>query len=197
MSNPSPKRTNPKKQAQKATRTPQEEPLSHRSVRWLVAALSILASLVALLSLMPRVSASLPSSPVDPNDILSGSFEVSNTGYIPLKDVSIELASAYIGNPAPDGSLRGPFKDDGSPTFGLRFQLAGMNHHYLGIDDRLTVNPGTQFQGEIGVADIAIVVKYQPWFIPIQREKLFRFILMPDRQGRIYWRSWPVDERAP
>jgi hypothetical protein len=149
-----------------------------------------------VLSVLPRVSVFLPSTQVDPNNVLSVSFEISNTGSIPLNDASAKLAIGDIGE-GNDPGMHRTKKPNGVPYFDLYFPIEPDQHHHLGLDERFTINPESQLGGYVRSADIEIVVTYQPWIIPIHREKRFRFVAIKDRQGNTYWRSWPSDEPAP
>jgi hypothetical protein len=157
---------------------------------------TLLGLAVGALALLPRISVSPPSSQVDPNNVLSVSFDISNTGYIPLEDVSAKLAAGDIGAPNAPG-IHAKRKPNGAPEFWVYFPIIQNQHHYLGLDERFTINPESQMGGFVSQADIAVIVSYQPWFIPWRREKSFRFFAKPDRQGKVYWRSWPIDEIAP
>ncbi len=157
---------------------------------------TLLGGFAAAVTFLPRVSVAIPSAAVDPNNVMSCSFEISNIGYVPLEDVSVKLAAAYISGTASDGPLPERLKSDGSPNFGIVINLRDSVHHYVGLDDRFTVNPENNLIG-VKTADVAFVVSYSPWIIPMRREKMFRFIAKKDARGHTYWRSWPVNEPAP
>jgi hypothetical protein len=144
---------------------------------------TLIGGIAALVVFLPRPIVFPPSAPVDPNNVMSASFDISNAGYIPLDDVSIRIESK--------------FKPNGAPIFDVRVVYSAWDHHYLGLDDRITINPENRLGGNIIKADIAVSVSYLPWIIPIRRERMFRFIAMDDGTGRTYWRSWPLDEPAP
>lgn len=193
MSNKAPKLAQLKKQRQKETRKK-----ARISLTGIVLGLATLIGVpAAVLNLLPRISVTTPSSPVDPNNVLSVSFDISNTGYVPLSDVEVRLAAGDIIGPQPGGALRGILKKNGAPAFNLIIELVSGKHHYLGIDDKLTINPESQIGGQVEGADIAVIVSYKPWFLPIRRQKLFRFLTTKDRMGNTYWRSWPTNEPAP
>ncbi len=168
-----------------------------RRVWELLLAIATLVGLPAfVLTVLPRVSVSAPSAPLDPNNILSVSFDISNSGYIPLDDVSAKLGAGHIGAPGEPG-IHSRLKPNGVPYFDVYFPIIQNQHHHLGLDERFTINPESQLGGYIRNADIAVIVSYQLWFVPWHTEKPFRFIAQPDGQGKVYWRSWPVDEPAP
>jgi hypothetical protein len=180
------------KAAQKATKTKiQISPL-----RAVLALATLIGGFAAVVMFLPRVLVSSPSALVDPNNMMSSSFEISNTGYVPLEEVSVKLAAAYMGGTAIRGAMPEALKSDGSPNFGILIGLRNSEHHYLDLDDHFTVNPESNLIG-VKTADVVFIVSYRPWIIPIRKEKLFRFIAKKDARGNTYWRSWPAKEPAP
>lgn len=106
------------------------------------------------------------------------------------------MAAGDIGAPGEPG-IHAERKPNGVPHFWVYVPIIQNQHFHLGLDERFTINPESQMGGFVRNADIAVIVSYEPWFIPWHREKQFRFIAKPDGQGKIYWRSWPIDEPAP
>jgi hypothetical protein len=162
----------------------------------ILGAATLIGGVGALVVFLPRVLVASPSAAVDPSNVMSSSFEISNTGYVPLEDMSVKLAAAYISGTAIDGAIPEALKSDGSPNFGIGIGLRNSEHHYLGLDDHFTVNPENNLIG-VKTADVVFNVSYRPWIIPMRREKLFRFIAKKDARGNTYWRSWPLNEAAP
>jgi hypothetical protein len=80
-----------------------------------------------------------------------------------------------------------------------RFERPEWKHHSLGTDERFTINAGSilDIERELASADIAITVKYMPWFLPFRMQKMFRYIAYRDRRGNMYWESWPIGEPQP
>lgn len=146
---------------------------------------------MAALALLPRVVVSSPSVPFDPNNVFSISFDISNVNFIPLHDVAVAVGLGQTGNKAskPDPNLIPSFKSQIS-----RFEWL---HHDLGMDERFTINLTEFIRGEAAYADIAIVVSYKPWLLPVRRQKLFRFVTYKETNGESRWRSWPTGERPP
>jgi hypothetical protein len=197
MSNKAPKQPKSQTKRQRGKETPPNKAIFRRVLKFLIAGIGIVASLLAFVALIPRVSVPVPSAAADPNNILSSSFEITNTGHVPLNDVSVKIAAGYIYSTKTGNGIHGILKGNGAPKFNITFELKSAQHHHLGLDDKITINPESNLTGFVDQADIAIIVEYQPWVIPIRREKYFRFIAMKDWQGNTYWRSWPVDEPAP
>jgi hypothetical protein len=91
--------------------------------------------------------------------------------------------------------------EGGAPDFNNlpRFERPEWKHHSLGMDERFTINLGSlmDVRSDLSVADIAIIIKYVPWLLPFHRQKIFRYIASRDKQGNLYWESWPLGEPQP
>jgi len=161
----------------------------------LVALISLVAtvagSVFGALILLPRAIVSPPSEMTDPNNVLDVSFDVANGGLKPLMDTSACLAVGEVSN---GPALSRGFRFD--PSHLSRLCRDTWQHHDLGMDDRFTVRPTDVFT-HATQADIAITVSYRPWFLPIRRERIFRFFAVKDYSGRTMWRSWPLTEARP
>lgn len=183
MSKRGPKLPTPKKQKQKVKET-----------RTRMKLLSILLGICTLVGgavvFLPRPTVLSPTVPFDNNNSFSVSFDISNNGYIPLEDCGISLGVGQIaGKDAHlDPSL--------IPSFQSRFIMPKYQHHRLGMDERFTF-VASDIIGNAGAADIAIIVTYKPWFLPLRREKIFRFVTLKQSDKQLFWRSWPVDEPLP
>jgi hypothetical protein len=65
----------------------------------------------------------------------------------------------------------------------------------LAMDEKYEITPEDLLRTyAVTDADIAIVVKYQPWFIPIKRQRQFRFFTKHFQDGETLWFERPVDE---
>lgn len=140
--------------------------------------------------LYPRPVVSPPSVPVDQNNRFSVSFDITNGGYIPLNDCGVFLGIGGIGGKGT--KLNQSF----NPSFKSRLTRPDWLHHNINMDERFSIVLSDLATG-VEVADIAVVVSYNPWFLPIRMEKLFRFVTFKQSDSQIYWRSWPVDEPLP
>lgn len=185
-----------KKGKHKQSRPPQKEPTAKRQVGIFASLLAACTIISALVVFVPRPVVSAPSAPADSNNVLSCSFEVSNAGYIPLYDVSFGVAPNFIRGPGP-GAVLGTPTPTGVPDFEHYLTSPVWQHHNLGLDERITMDVGSVIKGSIDRADIAIVVVYAPWFMPVHRKKLFRFVTVKDAKGKSAWRSWPLGEPTP
>jgi hypothetical protein len=151
---------------------------------------SLVGGFAAILTFLPRISIS-PSDPPDLQDIFSASFTITNTNFIPLRDVSASVAAGNIllGDSPPNVKTR-------SNEFNLRLQIPDWTNHNLDIDEKFAITPQDVINFPKSpssiYADIGIVVTYKPWFLPFHREKIFRFVT--HRQNdHLYWYSAPVN----
>jgi hypothetical protein len=159
---------------------------------------SVVATLLAFLVLWPRVTATIANPPIDPQNVLSASFSISNTGNIPLNHVNISVIVSYL-SIAPKNhvivQMAGP--DMGTGKQGLDFVNPSWQNHQIDTNESVTISPESQVDVKVSEADIVIRTSYEPWFIPVRLEKRFRFVARKDGSGNIYWRAWPLNETAP
>jgi len=186
MSQKKSKKSKSRKQRQKETQT-KRHPIIKPLIIGICTFVGFVASIVVFL---PRPMVSPPSVPFVTNDPFSVTFDICNNGFVPLYDCD---ASFGVGQIA--GKSR---KLDPSfiPTFESRFVMPAWKHHKLRMDERFTIVL-SDLMKNVGSADIAIIVSYNPWFIPIRREKIFRFVTFKQSGEIFYWRSWPVGEPLP
>ena len=65
-------------------------------------------------------------------------------------------------------------------------------NHALNVDDSLTIIL-TDIINRADDGDIAIVVSYEPWILPIRLRKTFRFVTRRQNNGRTYWFAQPTE----
>lgn len=147
---------------------------------------AVLGTAITLVSVYPRVSIAA-SDPVDPVDPFSVSFTVTNNNYLPLENVK-----TYIGI-AQAGLFVGP------PGYCARFFSPQWRSGDLHIDDKYTVAFSDVFRFERGPepidgfkGDVAVIVQYSPWFLPVIREKVTRFVAHRQTNGQYYWYAEPL-----
>lgn len=150
-----------------------------------------LCTTLALLIFVPRPVVSPAASPTDQRNLMSVSFEVSNTGLTPLFDVSAYLCVGQLGGPTTTPNR------EFIPIFLSRFTMPHWAHHNLWMDERFAITGTELLGGPLAWGDIAIAVTYKPWILPLHREKLFRFVSYRESDGSVRWRSWPLGEKAP
>jgi hypothetical protein len=157
------------------------------ALRWavtgLLGLLSIIGGMAALLTFLPRPTVTV-HDPVDPFNVMSASFDIAENGFVPLRRVGTALALRQLN--------LGNTVFEGDPRFGTRFIKPEWRGQTLHMDEHLTVTPSDFFyRAKDGY--IAIVVEYQPWFLPFYREKIFPFITHRQTNGRLYWYALPVE----
>lgn len=176
-----------------------EPPLRKKFVAILLFLIGVPGIIAGILSLLPRVNATL-SEPSDPNNPFSATVTVVNTGYIPLSAVESDFAVKKIeyGNPAQPMVFR---SDTGS--YDVIVKDLTRTPVYLGIDDRFSYDLDAQFQGPPSIvrANIAIAVRYELPIIHLKQEKLFpevaarRADTPSSRQvdGKFHWHSLTLE----
>jgi hypothetical protein len=174
--------------------TPKKQKQKVKEIKTRMKLLPILLGICTLVGgavvFLPRPMVLPPSVPLDQKDQFSVSFDVSNSGYIPLTDCT---ASLGVGQITTQGAHLDP---KFIPTFESRLVMPAWQNHKLSMDERFTIVLSDILR-PVESADIAIIVSYKPWILPIHREKMFRFVTFKQTNGHQYWRSWPIDEPLP
>jgi hypothetical protein len=158
---------------------------------YISALLLLLGSFVSVLELLPKISVSV--SDTDPTRPFLSSFTITNEGYLPLHHVSVGLGIKQIDL----GNMR---TFSGPPDFGATFFRSDKwIDHTLEPQEMFSITPDDflQFPNQKGTpesADIAVVVSYKAWAIPIPRKHLFRFQTRKLGTGEIHWFSQPLDQ---
>jgi hypothetical protein len=154
-------------------------------------AFTIVGCLASLIFFWPRFTIT-QSEPVDPKDVFSAAFVLTNTGWTSLHHVRIEYA---IARTTFDNGM-GPIIGD--PHYKSRLWLTSWDEPVVGIDQQATITVEQLFNGEhVESCDMAIVVVYQPWVIPYDREGVFRFVAKRQTNHQLYWYAEPVPPPAP
>ena len=144
--------------------------------------LALIGGISAFYDLSPQISLS-PLQLLDTGDPFSAPFFVANEGYLPIEDVSAkcEIKLAHL---------------EGATVKETKV--------YDSIDVARKILPGEKFtvkcrfREEIGMgstkdADIAIAIAYQPFFIPIERHRKFRFVTARGSDGAWQWLPQPIN----
>jgi len=163
---------------------------------WFFLVATIIGLPSAILFFWPRVMVSAPSTPLDPNEVLSTSFEVSNAGVTPLEHVTVVFSLGQVSGKGVRNGVRAKLDRNFIPDFNGGFAMRQYADKTLRADEQFTVIL-SDFMGNVESADIALIVQYQPWFLPIDCEKKFRFITYKHWNGIHPWQSWPLDEKLP
>jgi hypothetical protein len=182
MSNKGVKRPNPTRSARKGEKT------KRRGSLWtlLLGGATLLGGMVAAVALLPRMVVSV-SEPADPDRPLTASFTVTNTNVVPLWDVIVGVA--------PGDVLLGDAHVVSSPSLSddsSIFLPPAWAHHYLRMDEQFSIDPSAVFPTTTKEADLAIIIHYHPWFLPIDESKAFRFRTRRQENGHYHWDSVPL-----
>ena len=81
------------------------------------------------------------------------------------------------------------------PSFASQIGPSSWHADTIGIDEHFTVLLSDFSRATKGMnvrMDIAIVVKYKPWILPIHKQRIFRFVTYAKDNGQYYWRAWPL-----
>jgi len=179
------------KKEQTKSRGPQGGFRAHKKVIGL--SLSAMTIIGALVVFVPRPTV-IPTDPVDPTNSMSASFTIANAGLIPLNHVTAWIA---LGTVTANKSTGGFVVLKGAPKWQTKITVPDWKDHSLHMDERFTISPEdllgqlTSVKGWYD-AEIAVDVEYQPWFLPIKREKLFGLRTHRQTDGKLYWYSFPV-----
>lgn len=150
---------------------------------------TILGAAIAVLSLLPRPIVD-PYGPVDPSNPFSASFTITNISFIPLEDLNVSMG---LGQVVTEPAQINP---NFVPNFMSRLARPEWANHRLSMDEKFTITIGDLFsfggEAKLSGADIAIVISYRPWIIPLRREKIFRFVTKRQTDGQLYWYSRPL-----
>ncbi len=184
MSSEASKQSKPRNKARQEAGKTLEIPL----LAWSLGLATLLGGVVSALTLLPRVSVT-PSDPVDPTNTFSASFTISNNNFIPLRHVDAGIGIwQMLGKDVQPQEVQKivPFEDV------MPFERAEWRNHNLDMDERFTITPNELFTGHVTLADIGIIVTYQPWILPWSRKRIFRFKTVRQSDGTLHWYSEPM-----
>ncbi|MGC1778577.1 MAG: hypothetical protein WBB34_11565 [Xanthobacteraceae bacterium] len=161
----------------------------------ILAVATLVGGVAAVVAFLPRMTVEA-SGPFDVSPLPVVTFTVTNTGVMPLEDVSPRLGFCALGinfgmtdNPVP------PFnKCNGNSTGFL--SPTNWQHRRLNVDVPFTVTWDDAFHnqtgGQVDYADVIVTVAYRPWFLPWHREKTFRFVTRKMSDNKLYWFARPL-----
>jgi len=157
---------------------------------WILAGATMLGAFGAVVTFLPKILVTA-SQPVDAKDPFSVSFTITNDSFIPLNDVNVSLGVGQVTTfpRLPDPNF--------IPSFKSRLVRPEWKNHTLAMDEKFTVLIEDIFTARsdslmVSGADLAIVVDYRPWFLPINKEKIFRFKGRPVTNDLFYWYFFPL-----
>jgi hypothetical protein len=165
-----------------------EDRKPHLLVKLVGFLLAVLGAAAAVLAFLPRVLPSI-SEPTIQGQPFSASVTITNTGSIPLQNVSVGLGINEI-CPANSPCNSSEFPTPGANHSGNLVQRVGRKPRDLGIDERFTfpLNEIIDTQNSAtDYANIAIVVDYEIPIIKWKREKIYPLYTRKDNNGHIHW----------
>ena len=181
-------------QVQKAVaRQPVAKPegWSSKGKTWLAIFVSVFGLVATIAKFWPQISIE-PSAPADRPNPFTGYMKITNDQFYPLSDVSVTVFSwcMRIGS----GTNISPVDrcDRSMPSASHRWsphRLAPHEPYEITPGDVLLVMPPTALL----YAQISILVRYEPWLLPIHFNKEMRFETRKLEDGRIEWLHIPLD----
>ncbi|WGR67848.1 MULTISPECIES: hypothetical protein [unclassified Bradyrhizobium] len=149
--------------------------------------IAIVGFVLSFQFLWPRMTLDADPSSFDPRDPHPLQFKLTNTGFISLNDVQIDLGLCFVQT---DGPLIRIDPIPCSPTW-LRFAQLHVDtrtrdqKYTFRIDDALTAEKPVS----LTAADFILKVNYRPGYWPTLWETQFRFFTRPERDGKLSWQS--------
>jgi hypothetical protein len=162
-------------------------------IKWILGSATLIGGIVAALTFIPRVSIS-PSDPADPSNPFSATFTVINSTPLPITIYHVDARIVI------DGVVTEPLAFHPPKTFIVGpggWSFPAWQNHTLRADEHFTISPEMLFGlaggAKLSGADIAVAVRYQPWYMPWKREAVFRFVTQHHQNGTVTWYSVPLD----
>ena len=157
----------------------------------MIGTVSVTVALIGLaaacVTLLPRVTVTT-SDPVDPNNPFSSSITITNSGYLPLRDVrasiGVKTIAATIGG-HPNVTIHG---DSSYGSHVIDSQTIPPRD--LGLDDRFSFSLnqfGESPTYDFKFADIAIVVEFEIPLVHIKRKRIYPLYTQRESNGNFYW----------
>jgi hypothetical protein len=149
------------------------------------AIVGVLATISGVLSLFPNISVA-PATPLDPTNLFSTPFTISNDGYLPIYGVTFRCRIRRVHS---EGG--GEVITSGKGIYPLRDPLTVMRS---GEKSTVACPFPVTFDSPIVGADFDFVVAFRPIWIPWHRERFFRFGTAKNKEGQLIWLPRAVAE---
>ena len=145
----------------------------------MLGAATLIGALAAILTFFPRLTISNTAS-IDSDDPFSTPFLIINDGYLPLSDVQFALHIRDL-------------ETLNNDTLNIGTVMAGDYVRTLWPGDGYSYYAGRAVSAHrmVKTADVDIVVIYQPFALPINRERSFRFVTQMGPDNRLHWMQRP------
>jgi hypothetical protein len=148
-----------------------------KSWKIMAGAVTLLATSLGIatgyLSLLPRVSVS-QNQPLDPANLFSAPFIVSNDGPLGINDVQIlcDLQKVKTGT----GGIEN-----------IAITSPGLHVDGMEPGERATFPCGPPIKISPDSADVIFVVEFRADFVPWRTKRYFRFVTMNGSGGQLFW----------
>jgi hypothetical protein len=149
----------------------------------------IAAVVVGFLAILyPKISVS-PATSLDMKNPLLTPFIISNDGNIPINNVRFKLGVQKI-------SWKDGKKITLEPNFSSHFLNPNDTVSELLPAEKYSVLSPLTLEGKdvVEFADIAIIVEFKPFILPIKMTRTFRFITTKSSDNKLYWYPQPVSK---
>jgi hypothetical protein len=156
------------------------------------ATLLAFCTLIGILALWPRVSVQPTGDFSNPASI---QFVIANAGYVPLRRISVGLLMCDLIY----GGDKGILKNNPEIPCNLSQitkSTPPQNAGTIGIDDSLTLRLEDLIRAQntpILRAILVLTIFYYPSYLPIRMQKRFGFRTAEGSDGKLYWRTYPVE----
>jgi hypothetical protein len=168
---------------------------------------------LALLVLWPRVTVDAVGQ-ADPQNVYSQSFLVKNIGYTPLNHMRLAIAPCML--ETEKGDLKARAIDSNRKCIpSLHITNPKWEDVYLAMDEsfQFRLDEKLDISGHPNVkpilsaqnisqplkGDFVVSISYQVWFWPFKQwplQKAFRFIVEPQSDGKLQWKSRSMDDQV-
>jgi hypothetical protein len=158
----------------------------------LLGAATLIGGVAAAVTFLPRLNVNPGGDFSNPASI---QFGITNTNFVPLRRPSYGIVACEIVYGIDNPSLRKPE----TPCNISRIQkmpTPERGQRWLEMDDTYTLRLEDMFRVEslpITRANLIVMISYCPFYLPWRLQKLFGFRTAQGSDGKLYWRSYPVD----
>lgn len=149
--------------------------------------------IVGYLTLLPRVVIS-PSQQLDPSNLLSTSFVISNDGYLPMMNVKTTCSPGQIQFANGTGIYQK------GNTYTAEFDNRAAAYEEISLGEKATV-PCDLYSNLIMTsplvsADLSIITRFRIGYTPFSSRTVRRFKTETGTDGHLYWSAQPIPGSA-
>ncbi len=147
----------------------------------------------------------------DVHDALSATFTVRNNGIVPTRQLSLVMGlctlvqmpepgkgGAQVTLRAAHGEATSDPSQEGCEigSLNIRFATSKWKYQELRMDESwegISIRDIDLGRYSLVSGSISFAIQFQPWFIPIKREKEFRFTIKETAPGQFSWFETPLN----